>query len=76
MTAPSLALSSSVAPAAAAPTTGNVVARLIAAAALYRQRRRLAQLDRHMLDDIGISRQQALDESRRPLWDAPDHWLR
>jgi uncharacterized protein YjiS (DUF1127 family) len=42
--------------------------------ALSRQRRRLAQLDARALDDIGLTRAEALDEARRPPWDAPDHW--
>lgn len=75
MSAPVLALS----PAAvrpARPTRGSLAARLIAAWALARQRRRLAALEAHLLDDIGLTRQDALRESRRPAWDAPDHWLR
>jgi len=39
-----------------------------------RQRRDLRRLDAEALDDIGISRAEALRESRRPAWDAPDHW--
>lgn len=42
--------------------------------ALYRQRRRLAQMDDAALDDIGVTRQEARDEARRPVWDVPHHW--
>jgi uncharacterized protein YjiS (DUF1127 family) len=42
--------------------------------ALRRERARLAQLDDHILADIGISRDQALAEASRPVWDAPQHW--
>ncbi len=33
-----------------------------------RQRRQLAQLDDDRLRDIGISREQALAEARKPFW--------
>ncbi len=51
-----------------------LLARLRKAGALARQRRRLAELDDAMLHDIGLTRDQALHEARRPRWDAPDHW--
>lgn len=34
----------------------------------WRQRRRLLELDDRMLADIGLSRQDALDEARKPFW--------
>ncbi len=40
------------------------------------QRAQLRGLDPARLDDIGISPAQAQRESRRPVWDAPDHWRR
>jgi len=42
---------------------------------LYRQRRTLAQLDPHLLKDIGITPEMARKEAIRPIWDAPAHWL-
>ncbi len=39
--------------------------------ALYRQRRALARLDDDALDDLGITREEADAESRRPFWDLP-----
>jgi len=45
-----------------------------AAGEVARQRARLLELDDHLLDDIGITRSEALRESMRPIWDAPDHW--
>jgi uncharacterized protein YjiS (DUF1127 family) len=39
---------------------------------LARQRRALATLSAAQLDDIGLTRTQALDESRRFPWDIPD----
>ena len=41
---------------------------LRAAAARWRQRRMLETLDDRMLQDIGISRSQALAEARKPCW--------
>ena len=39
--------------------------------ALYRQRRTLARLDAEALDDLGITREEADAEARRPFWDFP-----
>ncbi len=43
-------------------------------AALTRSRRGLIHLDDHLLQDIGLTRSQALAEAERPVWDAPSHW--
>ncbi|MCA8883396.1 MAG: DUF1127 domain-containing protein [Rhodobacteraceae bacterium] len=43
---------------------------------LRRQRRALAQLDDHLLHDIGITREEARTEAARPVWDVPAHWRR
>lgn len=50
--------------------------RLLDLVELHRQRRALAALDDARLRDIGLSREDAEAEARRPLWDAPAHWLR
>lgn len=42
--------------------------------ALLRQRRALKTLDARALEDIGISRDAAQEESNRSIWDAPDSW--
>lgn len=49
---------------------------LIAMQATRRQRRALAKLDAHLLDDIGVSRKQAWSETNRPFWELPSrhHW--
>lgn len=52
----------------------SLLSRLASALAHQRQRSRLAQLEAHMLNDIGVSRQEALREANRPIWDAPDNW--
>ncbi|MES0863638.1 DUF1127 domain-containing protein [Ruegeria sp. SCPT10] len=44
--------------------------------AVRRQRRRLVQLDNTYLEDIGITREEAMEEARRYLWDAPNYWKR
>lgn len=44
--------------------------------ALHRQRRALARLDDHLLDDIGLTRADAEAEARRAPWEASAHWLR
>lgn len=46
-----------------------LLARILSAAAKQRSRRRLAELDAHLLADIGISREQALMESRKAFWE-------
>lgn len=43
--------------------------------AMRRTRARLAKLDDRMLDDIGLTREQAAREAARKIWDAPAHWL-
>jgi uncharacterized protein YjiS (DUF1127 family) len=34
----------------------------------WRQRRRLAELEDHMLHDIGKTRNEALEEANKPFW--------
>ncbi|WP_297339076.1 DUF1127 domain-containing protein [Pseudophaeobacter sp.] len=41
---------------------------------LLRQRRSLRALDARALEDIGISRRDALQEAGRSVWDAPESW--
>ena len=52
----------------------RLLARILAAEALARSRRRLGRLDDHILRDIGLTRDQAESEAQRPIWDAPLHW--
>jgi len=41
---------------------------------LARQRTALAHLDQHLLDDLGITRDEARAEASRPIWDVPSNW--
>jgi uncharacterized protein YjiS (DUF1127 family) len=52
----------------------NVLAQIGAALALHRTRKQLAHLDALQLHDVGLTADQAIAESRRPIWDAPAHW--
>lgn len=40
----------------------------------YLQRQKLAVLDDHALADIGLTRDAALSEANRALWDVPASW--
>ena len=44
--------------------------------ALQQSRRRLGELDDHLLRDIGLTRGEASLEAERTGWDVPRHWLR
>ena len=55
-------------------TSASAWAKLGAFFAMNRQRRQLRDLDDHMLADIGITREEALKESRQITWDAPNGW--
>jgi uncharacterized protein YjiS (DUF1127 family) len=52
----------------------QLLGRLLALMALRRSRRGLEHLDDYLLRDIGLTRAEALRESARPVWNAPDHW--
>lgn len=54
----------------------NIVARLRLALVVRAQRRALARADARLLNDIGLTRDQADAEAKRPLWDVPSNWLR
>lgn len=74
MTSFRLALPLAVRPARLARLPGRLLARLLAAEAVARSRRRLALLDDHILRDIGLTRAEAEAEAERPAWDSPLHW--
>ena len=41
---------------------------------VWRQRQDLLRLDASQLDDIGLSRDEALAEAARPVWDVAANW--
>lgn len=43
---------------------------------MQRSRHRLSQLDAKALRDIGLSQAEANREAQKPIWDAPNHWLK
>ena len=43
---------------------------------IWRERQDLSDLDDHLLKDIGVNRHEAKKETKRPVWDAPNRWLR
>lgn len=51
--------------------SGRLLAKILRWRDLSRQRRELAQLSDRSLDDIGISRTDALSEANRRFWDDP-----
>ncbi|MFN4193674.1 MAG: DUF1127 domain-containing protein [Tabrizicola sp.] len=61
-------------PLRSAPARRSLATRIWQALMLARSRRALAHLDDHLLADIGLSREDAEAETRRPPWDAPSHW--
>ncbi|WP_296762571.1 DUF1127 domain-containing protein [Sediminimonas sp.] len=52
------------------------LARVRSMLAVRAQRRALARLDDRTLRDIGLTRDAARSEARRPIWDVPHYWLR
>jgi len=56
------------------PKPRSILAAIGHMIAVAHQRRQLLALEDHLLDDIGVSRQEAQAESREAIWNAPDHW--
>lgn len=60
---------------ASRPRRGFSVVRLVMQAiALRYQRKRLTRLTDEQLHDIGLTRDQAIAEAARPVWDVPAGW--
>ncbi|MEE4188603.1 MAG: DUF1127 domain-containing protein [Roseobacter sp.] len=57
-------------------STRNMLAILKTRLDVWRSRRALAQLDARALEDIGISKADAISEVQRSFWDAPANWTR
>lgn len=58
----------------AAARRSSFLNRVHAAWALHRSRARLAELEPHLLADIGLDTKAARAEAARPVWDAPEAW--
>ncbi|MBE1283055.1 MAG: DUF1127 domain-containing protein [Rhodobacteraceae bacterium] len=61
---------------ACTPRRASLLNTLRIAINVSRQRRALRLLDDSALDDVGLTREEAQAEARRPFWDAPDFWRR
>lgn len=59
-----------------AKSGATVFAQVLTALRLRHSRLDLAQLDAHLLQDIGVAAPQALRESQRHMWDVPNNWRR
>jgi len=57
-----------------AAKTRTLVQHLLRSHRIWRQRQDLLRLDASQLDDIGLSRDEAVAEAARPIWDAPANW--
>jgi len=54
----------------------SLVDRVLLMLAIHRERHALRNLDAHLLEDIGATREAAKLEANRPVWDAPSRWMR
>ncbi|MCA0042942.1 DUF1127 domain-containing protein [Celeribacter litoreus] len=54
----------------------SLFSRFLNSLELRRQRKALAALDDALLEDIGLTREDAIREAQRPSWDAPCHWMK
>ena len=52
----------------------SLVSRLFLFLSIWHERKILDGLDVHLLNDIGVSKNQARSEASRPIWDAPERW--
>jgi uncharacterized protein YjiS (DUF1127 family) len=49
---------------------------LKAVLATWRSRAHLKQLDAHLLNDVGLTAEEAKKEANSQIWQVPRHWLR
>ena len=61
------------APIATLPHTG-ALRFVVAALAVWKERRALSRLDQDRLDDLGLTCEDVLKETAKPVWDVPAHW--
>ena len=53
-----------------------ILATILKAASIWRERKQLKKLDDHLLCDLGLTRTDVVVETKRPVWDAPNRWVR
>lgn len=53
----------------------SLLARVYYALQIRRERKVLAEMTDAQLDDIGVTPAQAHQESQKPIWDVPSHWV-
>ena len=53
----------------------TLVSRVFLFLSIWRERNDLANLNAHLLKDIGVSEAEAKAEASRPVWDAPARWM-
>lgn len=61
-------------PGARGPARRTLLAFLRDMLAFRRQQRDLRALPPHLLNDVGITREEALHEAKKPVWNAPEYW--
>lgn len=57
-------------------TRPHLLRTMLKALSIWRERRQLQNLDTHLLEDLGLSRTDVEAETKRPVWDAPNRWMR
>lgn len=59
-----------------ARTRPALLGTVLKALSIGRERKRLRDLDAHLLNDLGLSQADVELETKRPVWDAPNRWMR
>lgn len=54
----------------------SLVAAVLSLLQVWHERRKLAQLDHHALNDLGLTEADVARELRKSIWDAPTTWTR
>lgn len=52
----------------------GMVGRIMAARRVRKEMQRIAEYDARLLDDVGLTRHDALSAAQTPIWDVPAHW--
>ncbi|MGR3514898.1 MAG: DUF1127 domain-containing protein [Paracoccaceae bacterium] len=57
-------------------TRPGVLRVVLKALSIWRERQHLQELDPYLLEDVGLTRSDVDRETHRPVWDAPNRWMR